>query len=520
MPLSHRSYVVLALLLPACSVGSDSPDEQPSGAQFVDVPERPARTKLRVEAAELAGKTVDVETKGAWRWRHAEGRNGKRRVARGRRGGGPGAGGPTTGSDDFYLGATRASGPATGGPAGPSGPAPTLGAPAASAVTGGAVTGGPSTVAAGSPGPTDRGRARRPNAVLRAGSRDDNRAFDEFLAYVAGAQDDPALAKNHTPIDVRDRRFVSVVDTAGKPQAGVAVTIVDEARDKVVWYGTTYGDGRVPFYPHAVGSGAKAEASSDSEDRPSFLIEARVAEGVVQDRWDGSGDPVLTMPPRAAGNSAVVLDVAFVVDTTGSMQDEMQAIKSTLLQVTERLRELELEFDLRYGAVLYRDMGDEYVTATHPLTADIEGFANAIRGMGAGGGGDYRESMNQALAVAVDGLEWRDGAAKVAFVIADAPPHLDYADDVPYDRTLRAAVANGVRLHTVAASGLDPSGTLVLRQVAQFTRGQFVFIEYGRDLKASAKAHGIANPGTGNNLHEILFERIRDEVAGWGRSSG
>jgi len=362
--------------------------------------------------------------------------------------------------------------------------------------------------AASSIGPVNGGRV---DAVLRAGSRDDNANFEDFLSYLEVSQQNASLARQFIGIDVRDRRFIKVVDTEGKPQPGVAVTVIDERKDQVVWRGTTYGDGQLPFYPNALGVAGETGGP--------YLIEARVADGVVRDAWAGKSDASLVMPKRDAKPAAIVLDVAFVIDTTGSMGDEMQAIKSTLLQVTEQLRSLELEFDLRYGAVLYRDVGDEYVTAAHPFTGDIEGFVAAIRTMGAGGGGDYRESMNQALAVAVDGLQWREGAAKVAFVIADAPPHLDYTEDVPYEQTLRAAVASGVRMHTVAASGLDASGTMVLRQVAQFTRGQFVFIEYGRNLKASAKVHGIEDAGTGNNLHAILFERIRDEIANWGQSA-
>ncbi len=72
-------------------------------------------------------------------------------------------------------------------------------------------------------------------------------------------------------------------------------------------------------------------------------------------------------------------------------------------------------------------------------------------------------------------------------------------------------------MHSVAASGLDGLGTLVFRQVAQLTRGKFVFIEYG-STEQSAASHGVGGNVSSNNLDDILFEQIRDEVAGWGRS--
>ncbi len=196
------------------------------------------------------------------------------------------------------------------------------------------------------------------------------------------------------------------------------------------------------------------------------------------------------------------------------------AIKSTLLAVTTKLKGLDQEFDLRYGAVLYRDITDAYVTKAHPFTTDITAFDKALKKIEANGGGDTPESMNQGLAVAIDAMEWRKGAAKIVFLIADAPPHLDYKNDVPYGESLEAAVAQGIRVHAVAASGLDAAGTAVFRQVAHFARGKFIFIEYGGSVQSTAEGHGVKGKVKGNNLDDILFEQIRDEIAQWRRRAG
>jgi hypothetical protein len=106
------------------------------------------------------------------------------------------------------------------------------------------------------------------------------------------------------------------------------------------------------------------------------------------------------------------------------------------------------------------------------------------------------------------------------FLIADAEPHMDYEDDVAYPLSLADAVTLGVRVHAVAASGLDdyPAGSLVFRQIAQYTRGRFIYIEYGGDLEASGAAHGVVDgPKKANNLDDILYEAIRAEVEGFGR---
>ena len=249
------------------------------------------------------------------------------------------------------------------------------------------------------------------------------------------------------------------------------------------------------------------------------LLEIRFGDRFLRHHWNLKGDEcVVAMPRVEADLDLVDLDVVFLIDTTGSMGDEIERIKASLLGVTQKLRNLDREFDLRYGAVLYRDINDAYVTKAHPFTRDLEKFDAALQTIKAQGGGDTPESLNQGLAVAVDGMEWRDGAAKVVFLIADAPPHMDYQNDVSYGKSLEAAIARGIRIHSVAASGLDEAGTVVFRQVAQFTRGKFIFIEYGGNVKKTAEGHGVAGPVKSNNLDDILFEQIRDEVAAWGRS--
>jgi hypothetical protein len=238
-------------------------------------------------------------------------------------------------------------------------------------------------------------------------------------------------------------------------------------------------------------------------------------------RWNGAS-PTLTV--RLAGErpvpSPLRLDVGILLDTTGSMGDEMARVKATLLEVTKKAKALGREVDLRWGAVLYKDIdaGEPYVTMRHPFTADATAFQAALASVEAGGGGDEAESVNQGLAEAVGRLDWRPDAAKLLFLVADAPPHMDYDGDVPYGTSLLAAIAAGIRIHTVAASGLNAFGTLVFRQAAQLTRGNFVFIEYG-DAASSAAAHGVAGRVASNNLDDILFRAIQAEIEGYGRPS-
>jgi len=58
----------------------------------------------------------------------------------------------------------------------------------------------------------------------------------------------------------------------------------------------------------------------------------------------------------------------------------------------------------------------------------------------------------------------------------------------------------------------------VWRQIAQFTRGKFIFIEYG-SVAAAAASHGVTGAVKSNNLDDIVFEQIKDELAYWGKDA-
>lgn len=348
---------------------------------------------------------------------------------------------------------------------------------------------------------------------LRAGATDDNLAFAAFLTYLQESYPNPQMAEvgGIARLNVSGRRMVQARDAAGAPLPGARVSIVDAETDRLLWTGRTQGDGRIPFYPHLY--------EEDGAGAETWTVQVAHSGQVEVASWSSAAAEELAVTLDVSpAREEVRVDVCFIIDTTGSMSDEIARVKQTLLAVTGKLRSDAQEVDLRYGAVLYRDIGDQYLTQMHPFTSDIQAFDQALQGIEADGGGDGPESLNQGLAVAMGGMDWREDTAKVAFLIADAPPHMDYAEDVPYGRSALAAIHNGVRIHTVAASGLDDRGSLVFRQVAQLTRGKFIFIEYG-SAAASAADHGVTGPVAANNLDAILYEQIRAEIQGWGRET-
>src|SRR5215475_12786896 len=132
------------------------------------------------------------------------------------------------------------------------------------------------------------------------------------------------------------------------------------------------------------------------------------------------------------GLRKVGLDVAIVVDATGSMQNVIDEIKKRLDDLAVTLQRLVPT--ARIGAVAYRDRDDDKV-ATAPrqsedflvrwsdLTFNVKKVQTFLDGIVAEGGGDWEEAVKDGLECAMRKLKWRQDAKKVIILVGSSPPH-------------------------------------------------------------------------------------------------
>jgi len=195
----------------------------------------------------------------------------------------------------------------------------------------------------------------------------------------------------------------------------------------------------------------------------------------LEGRNPGMGsDPAAQLAPAdPASNQRPVVDVVFALDTTGSMGGLIQAAKEKIWSIASTMAAAQPTPQIRMGLVAYRDRGDDYVTRTVDLTADLDSVYATLMQLEAGGGGDGPESVNEALDVAVNRMSWTQEpkAYKVVFLVGDAPPHMDYQNDVKYPLTLAKAKAKGVRVNTIQCGAL-PDTAREWRQIAQLGDGR------------------------------------------------
>lgn len=177
------------------------------------------------------------------------------------------------------------------------------------------------------------------------------------------------------------------------------------------------------------------------------------------------------------------IDVVFVLDTTGSMGGLIEGAKAKIWSIANQMISAKPTPRLRIGLVGYRDRGDEYVTRRYDLSDDIDAIYGHLQAFRAGGGGDTPESVNQALHEAVHEMSWggRD-ALKIVFLVGDAPPHMDYPDDVKYPVTLQAAMRKDLIVNTIQCGSL-PATTPVWKEIASLGEGRFAAIGQTGDMQ-------------------------------------
>ncbi len=203
-------------------------------------------------------------------------------------------------------------------------------------------------------------------------------------------------------------------------------------------------------------------------------------------------------PPVGVPGSGPRLDVVFVLDATGSMGDEIDAVKQHLRAMIARIQAGSPAPRVRFGLVAYRDHGDEFLTRVFELSDDPGRVEAAVRRLEADGGGDTPEAVAEALHAAIHQVGWDPDRAtsRMLFLIGDAAPHQDLGLD--FRAQVRAARARGIQVHALGCSGIQDSGEAEFREVADLGEGRFEFLTYRQEVvRADGSAgHVLYQGGT------------------------
>ena len=297
-----------------------------------------------------------------------------------------------------------------------------------------------------------------------------------------GFPDDWQMYTNH--------RIAVAITAKNKPAANATVTLF--RNDTPIWTAKTDNLGRAELW---VGAFQK-----EKELNPTLL---RLK---VNEQWVSTAAISETQVNRIALDETLPsptnqVQIAFMVDATGSMGDELEFLKMDLKKVINEVQKTNTQLKISTATVFYRDEGDEYVVKHSPFTEDINQTTEFISQQRADGGGDFPEAVDKAL-VQLNQLQWQPEArTRIAFLVLDAPPHNKPAVISSIQYSVKTAAASGIKLIPVVASGIDKTTEFLMRFIAMYTNGTYVFI---------TDHSGIGNKHLEPSVGEYQVEKLSD----------
>lgn len=335
--------------------------------------------------------------------------------------------------------------------------------------------------------------------VITAGDIDDTLNVGAFSRYLTKAARTTKLPKT----DFTRPILLQLIGANGKAAPGTYVTLRKSGASEPFYTGYSGVDGKITVFPAVMGAGrvssVELRAFADGQQQ-----------GFVQ-KITRSGNRQQVRLPFAADWKPEFLDLAFVVDTTGSMSDELNWLTRELSGIVTAARRSAPGISIRYGLIVYRDQGDQYVVRNYGFTKQQSQMQGWLRAQNAAGGGDYPEAAADALAAGA-ALNWRRGKGeRLMFHIADAPPH--DRDARAYLAAAKSAARQNVQIFGLGASGVAAESEYLMRQAALQTGGRYLFL-----TDDSGVGHGHAEPTIAcyrvSKLKNLMVRVLRSELSG------
>ncbi len=183
-----------------------------------------------------------------------------------------------------------------------------------------------------------------------------------------------------------------------------------------------------------------------------------------------------------------MVEVAFVLDTTGSMSGLIAGAKAKIWFIANQIVTAEPKPHVRIALVPYRDKGDEYVTKVFDLTDNIDQVYTDLMGFSAAGGGDTPENVNQALHDAVNKLSWSEDEStlRIIYLVGDCPPHNEYEDVPTYDKIAYQAInEKDIYINTILC-GNHGEAMKIWQEIARRAEGSFAQIDQSGGVETIA----------------------------------
>lgn len=331
--------------------------------------------------------------------------------------------------------------------------------------------------------------------ILTAGEWNDNDNWGFFTNLVTnGNISFPAFGLNPTG------RVAVRVENDGAPVRNQKIYLMNG--DDVVWsaYSDKAGNAYL-FYPPSISADTLYVQADGSDEKTEVKI---LRENDGQSSTVTVSQAALTL--SGTGTQYEKTEVMFILDTTGSMGDEISYLQKDFSAIAGEVAAENVTFSVNF----YRDHGDDYVTLCNPFTADVKDVQTTLNQQYAGGGGDTPEAVAEILTDTITNGEWSEDSNKIAFLIFDAPPHDDMDEEIY--AAIYAAAQKGIHLVPVVASNAERETELFGRAAAIMTNSNYVFLTDDSGV-GDSHLEPIIGDYDVELLHDIIVRNIREIMA-------
>ncbi|MDY4053155.1 MAG: vWA domain-containing protein [Bacilli bacterium] len=169
-----------------------------------------------------------------------------------------------------------------------------------------------------------------------------------------------------------------------------------------------------------------------------------------------------------------IIELMLIIDTTGSMGDELEYLKSELAYVIEEIKKNNNDISIYIALLFYRDQNDAYITKYVEFTDDVNLTIAELKKQGANGGGDFEEAVQIAFNEALQKNWTSKNSTKIILHVADAPAHDQ--DIQQWNECVLKASSMGIQIITIASSGIDRKTEYFFRAQSMITNGVYTYL--------------------------------------------
>lgn len=350
-----------------------------------------------------------------------------------------------------------------------------------------------------SPRPASSSGARPTAGIVTAADIDDTLNFPAFLRY---------LERTDTKLGLGNIAFTRPVlaqlsGPSGEPAPGLRFTLRKPNSAEVFYDGYSGVDSNISIFPQALGIANLRNVEMrvfPNGEGPVFSTQfiADQTRQTISLLFNGRWEPNF-------------LELVFVVDTTGSMSDELAWLNQEITGIVRSARRTAPDVDIRFGLITYKAPADPYAVKSYGFTNSVRQFASWVGGETASGGAGGPEVVADALAAAMQ-LDWRRGKGeRLIFHVGDEAPLGSKTGS--YYKAAQIAAEKGIQVFNLAASGVDPHLEFLMRQSSALTSGRYIFLTDDSDIGL-----GHAEPTVSCyqviRLNDLISRVLKSELSG------